>query len=450
MSTEKKRNVNVLTMDTPKSLTLTKHPANQIGFRVVRSDTGEETIARRVRRARSDQKTSFLYIEFPAGTAPEDAAKEAEAFGVKGYEVIAEDDRVIVRRSDYVLSDAPTVSVNIGGGRKVVMLRSDINADPAPDSGLQLIALSFDKSVYRSDDEVSQYLQDKGIDTSAGAVENTDTHYIFRRSDVKAEGTAGKIEVDSGVTVSVVRADIMDVPEPLLVVVNEAAYGSWGWGQLDFSAAMADVEFSRMSDEAIYRLRDVLENILFYNRLPVAARKELIARATSQFSSFIGSLLDGLPEGVVLASRSDNQKESQMSTKKTEGEAQTITRADVETIVAESLSKALPEAPTKALEGANITRSEPTPEPTPEDPVLKSLENITRSLGELSTSVTAVSDRVGKIESTTVVRSDSPDDEDDDDDDAEGDDNEATNKTRNKTAKRTDVFAGIFSRNLRA
>jgi len=62
MSTEKKRNVNVLTMDTPKSLTLTKHPANQIGFRVVRSDTGEETIARRVRRARSDQKTSSLSI----------------------------------------------------------------------------------------------------------------------------------------------------------------------------------------------------------------------------------------------------------------------------------------------------------------------------------------------------------------------------------------------------
>jgi uncharacterized protein (DUF1697 family) len=436
----------------PKTLSLVGHPANQVGFRVVRSDSGEEvaTPVRRVRRTRSESRNAFLFVEFPAGTPREEVDEAAALYGITNYEVDVAEDRTVLRRADSPEYTGDRMSVNLGGGRKVVMARTDTPSKEAG-TGLQLISIEFDKAVFRTDEDVAAYLSDKSIDITTGAVENTDTHCIFTRSGVAAEGAQGKIEIDSGVVVSVVRADVPDLPQSISVVVNEAAYGSWGWGQLDFAAALADVEFSRLMEEAIYRFKDVVYNILFYSSTPLAQRKELIYRASAQFAIYAGNLIDGLPPGVVVITRSDmvQHKESSMSQQQTQNPPQAataapaqeaiLTRADVQQIVSESVTAAVTSAVAAALDAQASIQSQQradevaataaavaAPATQPDQ-----METLIRSIGALNDNVSKMAERLSTVENTTVVRSD------------------AGNAPAAKAAGKVDVFSGLLTKNLK-
>lgn len=451
MSKVKKiKEVSVASLAEPIALSLVGKPANQVGFRVVRNDKGEEVSVpvRRVRRVRSEAHSAFLYISFPAGTAREDVDSVAKDFGIEGYEVVEEETRVLLRRADYEEPTAPTIDVNLGGGRKVTMLRTDERPTRAQEAGLQLIAITFDKEVFRSEADVSEYLAQKDIDTAQGRIDNTDTQYVFARSLGEVSGTVGKVELEPGVVVSVRRAEEDDMPQTIAVVVSEAAYGSWGWGQLDFAAALADVEFCNLSHEAIYRLQDVVYNIMFYSQLPVAARKELIYRAAAQFALYLGNLLDGLPAGVVLVNRSIKEKEQQTMTVKAdqnqpgtaspaEDKPEYLTRADAQAMIQEAVAAAIAAKPVTEIQERSA------PEPAASAPaanqndsaVLASLEAITRSLATLNETVTAVTKRVDSVESTTHVRSDS--------------DDTAPAVTDEPKKQKRDIFDGLFSQNMK-
>ena len=449
---KKSKNVELATMVDPVAITLVGKPANQVAFRVVRGENGEEVSVpvKRVRRQRSESRSAFLHISFPPGTSRDEVEAEAKDFGIEGYEINeTEDGGIILRRQDAPDGDHPTISVNLGNGRSLTMLRTDAqsNQQPAKEDGLKLISISLDKEVFRSDDEAKSFLSQKAIDIADWANENTDTHYVFTRSSEGSVGSAGKIELEDGVVVGVVRAEVNDVPSSIAEVVSEAAYGSWGWGQLDFAASLMDVEFCNLTDSAIYKFRDVVENIMFYSRLPLAARKELIYRAAAQFALYLGNLLDGLPAGVVLVNRSSNQKkESEMTDKANQTQKQDdnagtasadntaapeyLTRADAQAMITEAVAAAIAAAKApEAGEGKQVIRSEDEKnEEQKEDPTLSALQTLTRSVEALTQSVSAVNERVGGLESTTIVRSDAGDP-----------------PTKTETKKR-DVFAGVLSR----
>ena len=455
---KKSKNVELATMVDPVALTLVEKPANQVAFRVVRGENGEEVSVpvKRVRRQRAESRSAFLHIEFPAGTTREEVEAEAKDFGLDGHSITeTESGGFILRRTDSPQTDAPTISVNLGNGRTLTMLRTDGAGEQktSKEDGLKLISISLDKEVFRSDEDVKSYLEQKAIDIADWGNENTDTHYVFTRSSEGSVGSAGKIELEDGVVVEVVRAEITDVPSSIAEVVSEAAYGSWGWGQLDFAAALMDVEFCNLTEKAIYKFRDVVENIMFYSRLPLAARKELIYRAASQFALYVGNLLDGLPAGVVLVNRSSNpKKESDMASKPntqeietpatpgtdtapeaTNSNTETLTRADVQAMISEAVAAALAAKAPEAPATEQVARSdEKAPEADPQDKTLEALQVLTRSVEALTQSVSSVNERVGGLESTTVVRSDKGD-----------------APTTTETSKR-DVFAGVLSGNRNA
>ena len=149
---KKSKEVSVASAVAPVSLTLTRTPANQVAFRVVRGDNGEEVSVpvKRVRRQRADSRSAFLSVTFPAGTSREDAEAEAKNFGLDGYDITETDSgELVLRRSDTAEADAPTIRVSLGNGRFVTMLRTDTGEATRPDSGLKLISISLDKEVFQ-------------------------------------------------------------------------------------------------------------------------------------------------------------------------------------------------------------------------------------------------------------------------------------------------------------
>lgn len=101
-----------------------------------------------------------------------------------------------------------------------------------------------------------------------------------------------------------------------------------------------------------------------------------------------------------------------------------LTRADAQAMIADAVSAALAAAKAPEAPEASVERSDTQPQ----DKTLEALQILTRSVEALTTSVSAVNDRVGGLESTTIVRSDSAD-----------------TPTTTETKKR-DVFAGMLSR----
>lgn len=456
-----------------KFLTLTEKPANQIAFKVVRDDNGEETdmpettavhTEARRRRIRSAQRSSLLYVDFPEGTTMDQVKEAMEEYGLEGYEIVQEGDKIRCKRSDLSEVPADAITIQIGDGRKAGIVRNDAavtgQQDPMP--YISVFAIEFTKAAYATEDSVMEYLRRNDIDFLEKGVENTDTVTRVVRSEVSEDAEVRKVEVEPGVVAFVTRAAIEDLTAatPFIEVVSETAYGQWGWGQLDFGAMMADREFCEAAEEASYTLRRVVEDILFYSQLPVSVRKELVNRAASQFSAYIGSLLDALPAKVVLLNRSNLEKLKEQSnmTKKTEAAAGTdeqtakrtdeapatpeaaasatqddsapITRGEVKSMIGEAVAAAIAAASTAKVEETKRTDDSKAPAATEgESSTLKAVEEIvTRSVGGLADAVKAVNDRLTAIEGATTVRSDSAD---------------------SGTAQPKDPFVGVFSQNMK-
>ncbi len=423
------KSVNLTKIVQPSYLTLTKSPANEAGFRVVRRDlTGDSVVSTESgkRKVTRTKRSALLYVSFPAEATDESIAALAAEYGITDFVVVEEDGVRYLKRADLPSVPDDALVVSVPGGHRIGVLRS--TQDVVETSGIAVVGYGF------PDDKFTQaqredYLSKMGATPVTTLSENGVTRVYC--TDKCPEDTRTMI-VD-GVSLMVTRAEVASIPVPLYEVVSETAYGNWGWGQLDFNAMMADVEFSNATDDAIYRLRKVMDQILLYSELPLSIRKELVNRACNQFAGYIGALIDGLPTQVVIAARSsvENRKENEMSgTKPQAGVAAVaaaapadapatdapITRADVQEIVATAIAAAL----------AKRTDEAPAPavDPAPTEPVEKDVESVVRSalaplqeaLATLATSMTGVAQgvetlgtRVAGIEGATVVRSDGVD-----------------------------------------
>lgn len=451
MSTETEqvtKKVNATKIVEPQFLTLTKKPANQVGFKIVRNQEQamtEQSDSSRVKRVRAKRSMGpMLSVLFPAGTTEDEAHKLMEEYGLTDYTLSTSGDTVVALRSDLDKPPTDTVDIGIGNGLKAQIMRTALvtkPTDPAP--YVAVSAVRFDVGSFSGEADALAWLEKHDVDFLEGGIKNDGTSIVVTRAEVGEDADTKEVCIGDGVTVRVVRADVQDIPSSIVEVVSEAAYGNWGWGQLDFAAAVADVEYSELAQEGLYRLSDVLRNIMFYSPLPVSVRKELVNRAMTQFGAYIGTLLDALPGKVVMINRSIlESKEKQMSNKQetqnvvdvtrsegtappaqTESQPEYVTRSELTALVADAVKTAM----------AEVQRSEVKPEAKPDADAGKTddgLSAVTRSLESLGKVVEklgeSVAQRLDKIESTTVVRSDSGD-------------------GKQKQVERADVFKGIFS-----
>jgi len=467
--TEVTKDVGLARIVKPKFLTLVGRPANQVAFKVIRDDNGETTMtAPHIQRKRVRRAEPLISIEFEVSVSDEQIQKTMADWGVSEFNIETVDDKKRVRCSD-APDGAETMNVKLNDCTATILKPISQRADTA-NAHIAVAAIEFAADYFPDPEDISAWCKRSNIDFSNLAVENGAQQTVARRGVTVAEGAeTRKIEVDGGVQFVVARADSQDIPEDFVTVINDAAYGCWGWGQLDFAATMADVEFCEMSQEAVYTLNRVVDRILFYSDMPITLRKELVVNATTQFADYIVTLMDALPARVVVANRSILEKEKLMSKDKgqdgqaverqdqtgandkaTEAGAATgatdaaeakpngdgITRADVEKMIGDAMtgistqlatlqsSLAAP-AQAEAQRSDGTTGEQGDKSGSKEDASGETLLEVLRSIKDLGESVKGVAERVQSLEGSTVVRSDAADD-------------------KQQATQRKDVFKGMF------
>lgn len=456
MATEVTGTGNLVTVRTPKFLSVVGLPANKRAFSVVRSEpqptTGEPSMKPSiVRRQRRSDASPILRVTFPSTYTDAQVTETMQTYKLAGYDVVrAESGEVLATRSDLKsISTEGTAEILLtSDGIKATVQRVDAPAGDNPKSAVSVASLVFRAESF-NESTVMQWLRDKGVEAtmdSAGAGD-----YIVKRRDVEEGEETRVVELEPGVQAVVVRSDTMDVPDGYVALVNEACYGNWGWGQLDFAASMADVEFSRAMDDAVYRLRHVLDQILLYSALPLADRKTLMVNALEQFKAFTVGILDSLPRTVLVAvarSASPTLEKPDMTmnaaggattpaTQTAPAQPATLTRADVAAAVAEVLPALLTEAlgkfnttQTRSEGGEDTKPATGTPAAggsTQEGQTAITRADLTAAVAE---AVKPLVERVEKVEGGTVVRSDT------------GDASVTQTTVKQDTGKPKDVFRG--------
>ena len=460
------KQVNLTKIVDPKFLTLTGAPANQTAFKIIRKD-GENMNMQHVQRKRIRRSDSLVSITFEEGLDEAGVKVVLAEWGIEEFTIETSGDRLkAVLRSDG--ADA-TMNVQTPDGRTLTVLKPISNAASDEKKGIAVTRMDFAKDAFPELADITDWLKRNDIDETTVKIVPGDTVTSVQRLDSTDTDTRSLV-IEQGVTFNIVRADSIDIPPTFITVVNDTAFGNWGWGQLDFAATMADKEFSNAMEDSIYTLRCVLDRIMFYSDVPVPIRKDLVRSALTQFGDHAISLMDALPSKVVVAIRSSSPKEKEVTkaapgtpaarqddaTKSGTGQpgaaattddttkdapaagdaaatTETLTRADVQAMIAEGnkelsgqiaeLTKTLAQrSDTKPAEGEGGEKktdgeAKPDAEPTLAD-VMRSVKTLADEVGGLKNSVTT-------LEGGTVVRSDGGD----------------------KTTPQTkDVFRGMFGR----
>jgi hypothetical protein len=338
---KRKRDVNLAKLAEPQMITLVELPANRTGFRTVRS--AEEALAQedtemldfqrrtRTRSGKAPAKkeapvrisridAGLLTLVLPEGATEDDAAAVIEQFGLgDDYTIRSEDGFVsLVRKTeeDEVLPGGVEVALSNGLTATVdatmfpnAIARSD--EDGNADS-IVVARMDFNIAHFETLEAVAEYLKANEIDYLKDGVEQVDGGVIVHRVDPEDyDGKGKQIEIAPGVLVHVTRGDADSIPVAIRRAVTDAAFGSFGMGHLDFSAALVDPEFSSQAGNAIFQLSDVLDNIVFRSGLPLDERKGLITKATADFAGFMGGLMDAVGDmGFAQADRSEKAPEA--------------------------------------------------------------------------------------------------------------------------------------------
>lgn len=447
------KDVNLTKLVEPRFLTLTGSPANQTAFKIVRKD-GDTMNMQHVQRRRIRRSDSLVSITFEAGLDEAGASALLAEWGVEDFTMEASGDRLkAILRTDAT----DTMEVAIPDGRTITVLKPISNATPDAPAGVSVVRMDFVRDAFPDTSDVTEWLKRNDIDETKVKISLTDETISVHRSDAAAQETR-TVQIDTGISFTIARSETVDIPANFVTVVSDTAYGSWGWGQLDFSAYMADREFSEASDEAIYALRNVLDRIMFYSDVPITVRKDLVRSAVNQYADYAISLMDALPSKMVVAIRSSFSKESEVS--KASPGAQTatrqddatqsgaaqpgaavatapapagapqpageavLTRADVQAMVTDA-TKGLSDQIAALTAAIQTQRSEPTTtEPAAEGEKEPTLADVVRSTAAMADTMNKLASAVTALESGTVVRSDSGDP-----------------KT---TQEKRDVFRGVF------
>jgi hypothetical protein len=338
LKSKRKRDVNLAKLDEPLMITLTELPANRTGFRTVRSaaalaqeDTEMLDLQKRTRTRSGKGKAAakaptppvkisridagLLTLVLPEGATEDDAATVIEQFGLgDDYTIRSENGFIsLVRKTEEGETLPGGVEVALAQGLTATvdyaMFPDAVaRADKAGDNdGIIVARMDFNIAYFETLEAVADYLKANEIDYMTDGVEQVDGGVIVHRMDPNEyDGKGKQIEIAPGVLVHVTRGETDSIPVAIRRAVTDAAFGSFGMGHLDFSAALVDPEFSSQAGNAIFQLSDVLDNIVFRSGLPLPDRKELIQKATADFSGFMGGLMDAVGDmGFAQADRSD-------------------------------------------------------------------------------------------------------------------------------------------------
>lgn len=457
-----------------KFLTLTEKGANRSGFKIIRDDAGIKTAPELKFAQRAD--APLLSILLPGNVGESDAYDMLELFGLgDDYEVSQREDGSFILKRKLANTSTNVIDFNLGDGMTATVDSSALASRSDSTNGVVVTSIEFQNEFFDVAG-VNEFLRGKDVAFKEGGVEVVDGGFIVTRHDLPAGVDTKKVAVQDGVTAIIALAERDDVPNGMVSPVYEDAYGNYGWGQLDFAAAMADPEFTSASWDALSTLGSVLERIIFYSDMGVDERRVLIQRAIGQFGDFMNGLLDALPKEVLIQIRSDNRNSRKefidMATTKTKENTPaneevkatdtdtaaetTATRTDAEpeekkddtgsedvTTATRTDGEAGDETPEEenSTSGEFVTRSEleavvAAAMAKREDTVAAALNGLQETMGKLGESITSVQrsneesntslkEKLETIESQTVVRSD--------DDDHAG-----------ETTGKGGTFAGIF------
>lgn len=346
---------NLVKVRDPKALSLVGSPSNQTPFRVIRSEGDSNmsgkakapTTAKRsskvsVRRVvRSGAVNPIMRLTFPEACTEDHVNTILDQYGMQdGYNVTQVDGLFMATRSDLqsIAKDAIEIPLTPDGIVAHVS-RTDAAQSDAEPVNEKLILASVDidfTKVTRAD--AIQWLKDNGIDA---AIADDAEAVTITRSELPEETETRAVEVEPGISLNIARDDgtivvegdilvnapFQPIPEGYVAVVNETLYGNWGWGHMDFNAAVADEVYSKQVRAGLDVLDNVLREIMFWSPLPIASRKLLVNNALSQFATFVNGHMDMLPRQVLISvSRSD--KPSGENEMKNPAAAATTTRND--------------------------------------------------------------------------------------------------------------------------
>lgn len=432
---KRKRTASLMKLENPEYLSLVTKPANKTGFKIIRSA-----------EQRSDGE--LLRIDFPLGIDEMAAGEIAEAMGLQDdYTLRGSQDEgfYLIRKGSEEDPQEGSTLLDMGHGFSAVV-RMDLGAgEGGPVSGVKLLRLEFDQSFEL--EGVRTWLKDREIDFRPNGVESADSGTVVVRHE--SVGGEEKVQIMPGVVGVVCRAAEDDVPASISREVIEQAYGNCGWGHFSFASAMADVEFTEKSWDAISVLQDVLETVVLDSGLPLDERKSLIRNACNQYASYMAGLLDVLPTGVIEQMRDDRnstrETETMPKSVKAQAEKQAeevarsddeqatetataeenhdedeqggeapkyVTRGDVEEIV----TKAVAAAFTAQAEATKRADEDTTGKDEESDPVIDTLKSFGETLKDISEKVERMSEshdslkgEVDELAGTTVARSDEED-----------------------------------------
>lgn len=444
---------NLVKIKKPTFISMVGLPANQTAFAVVREDNKgkpmNSAIVRRTRR--SADPNPVLRLTFPEGYDELSVAEALKNYGMTGYKVESTDGVYVATRSDLKsISPDETMQIRLSEDGLVAVVSRQDSATATGKSALTVAQIEFEGDKYTLE-EVQRWVTENKVDGTVQEPANAGESYVVRRSDIPENEETRRMVLEDGVTAVVMRSDAVNIPDGMVAVVNETAYGNWGWGQLDFAAAMGDKEFSEAMRSSIYTLEDVLRNIVIYSALPLDVRKELANRALAQFGEYIGNVMDSLPRQLLVSvvRSAKPQLEKQMTqqqqggsngsaasnTPTTPTQAPTtaaLTRDDVKAMLKEmtpelvvALRDALAAAP--KVEPATPAATTTTAEPAKTETLTRA--DLASAFGE---AIKPLVDTVKELQGTTVVRS-------------AADNDQANQNGGDDKNKPKDVFRGAFS-----
>lgn len=430
---------NLIRVDTPRYLSVVGRPANKVAFRVIRSDTEKEgkpqmkpTVIRRVKRA---EPSPVLRMVFPVEYTDEQVTDQMKAFGLAGYNVVRTDKGVEATRGDLKsLANEGVTSIKLtADGITAIVSSAGIESAPKnPKSFVSVASIAFRAEKFTAE-QAAAWLAAAGVEAKVSE-DGGEGDLIAVRHDIPEGEESRVVVLEEGVSATIIRADAQDIPGAYAMAVNETAYGSWGWGQLSFAAAMADEMFTEVMDAAVWQLRRVLDQILLYSALPLGDRKALMSNALDEFKAFTISILDSLPRTLLVAvARSATQPTENPMTTKPEGGAPTqapaasattpetaapaadpqpISRAEFDSLVKSVADLAAAVAPAQRTDPAPAAAGGAEPPKEEEAPAPVSLTRADLESG-IKAAVTAATEplvqRLSALEGTTVVRSDGGD-----------------------------------------
>lgn len=320
-----KKDVNIAELEEPMFLSLVGSPANQVAFKVLRDDldsgslpekSPDQSIPKKKKKMPKKKRgdNPLIELEFPDGWDEEGVQEFADTYGLSDYSISEANGRYVLRRDAEISIRNDCMSVVLQKGVKAY-IRNDKKEDSEK---VTLSALEFAADYFVERSEVKDWLIKNNIDISEDYLETSDElHRLQRIATVETQETR-RVKIDDGVVAVVIRTDQPDssswsLKQEEMAAVNAAVYGKYGWGELDFSSELENVEFYKATREAANILNSVVGDLVFNSPLSTEQRKVLIENAATQFSGYVGSLVDALPNQVIVANRSIIKKELTMS-----------------------------------------------------------------------------------------------------------------------------------------